>query len=144
MGENGKRTKTVFLSAFSVLLMILVSVAAGIQYPLIGFDLKTDDILVRTMGPRKQLVLGPFNPEIDPQTGVFIQDMTGICKEGRITAIQFTVGLHDGHPPVNLSRCRFHYMGTFESIYYQFNDQFAMAIGEWGLIIPFWKILMVR
>jgi hypothetical protein len=107
MGEKGKRTIPVIFAIISVLMMVLSTVAAMIQVPLFGLELKLDDYLDEQKGPLRQLSMGPYNPDIDPKTGVFLQDMTAICREGKIPSLQFTVGLMEGYPPVNPSRCWF-------------------------------------
>ena len=122
MGEKGKRTIPVIFAIISVLMMVLSTVAAMIQVPLFGLELKLDDYLDEQKGPLRQLSMGPYNPDIDPKTGVFLQDMTAICREGKIPSLQFTVGLMEGYPPVNLSRCWFHFMGSTESNYYYLDD----------------------
>lgn len=121
----GPEARTKFTSLFAIsgiLLLTLPPFAAVAEYPLYGIDVHIRPPDLKQYRGYEFLLNGPYTPETDPDTGVFIRDIEALCRNGTIPEIRFTLGIAKGHPPVNLSSCRIHFMGSKESIYYTVGD----------------------
>ena len=90
------------IAVVGVIFLILPMIMLAFTMPVFGWDLDLKDIAGYSPGdahPERR----PPGSENAPSLGIVVGDMTANAGHGVITSIQFTLGVREGFPPINLS-----------------------------------------
>ncbi|MEW5760678.1 MAG: right-handed parallel beta-helix repeat-containing protein, partial [Candidatus Thermoplasmatota archaeon] len=117
---NRKRRSLKIIAIGGALLFILPTLMLLLRIPILGYEIELEEVAKIFNPPTRAIIFGPYTPDIEPPTGLYIRDMVGRVEKGNVTSINFTLGISHGYPALDFSDARIHFTGGDCDKYYLF------------------------